>query len=113
MNATLLACALAAGQYVPPDPDLNRFRAEMEHYRRQQEAEHERKNPPARKLKARVDAAMSRAGFEEVTFSQLATADDGRLWRDVPGRRWWARAGDRAEVVQHTAREVVLVHRLA
>lgn len=55
---------------------------------------------------------MRRAGFREVKFEQLATDKDGRLWRDVPGRRWWARAGDRSEIVQHTAREVVLVHRL-
>lgn len=57
-------------------------------------------------------STMNRAGFSEVVFDQLATADDGRLWRDVPGRRWWARAGDRSDVVQHTAREVVLVHKL-
>lgn len=58
-------------------------------------------------------STMGRAGFAEVQFPQLATDNDGRLWRDVPGRRWWARAGDRSEVVQHTAREVVLIHKLA
>ncbi|HEX3900269.1 MAG TPA: DNA methyltransferase [Mycobacteriales bacterium] len=57
-------------------------------------------------------ATMHRAGFSEVTFGHLATDADGRLWRDVPGRRWWARAGGRSEIVQHTAREVVLIHRL-
>lgn len=57
-------------------------------------------------------STMNRAGFSEVIFGQLATADDGRLWRDVPGRRWWASAGDRSGVVQHTAREVVLIHKL-
>lgn len=57
-------------------------------------------------------STMNRAGFREVTFGQLATAEDGRLWRNVPGRRWWARAGARSAVVQHTAREVVLFHRL-
>lgn len=56
---------------------------------------------------------MRRAGFAEVRFDVLATADDGRLWRDVPGRRWWARAGDRSSVVTHTAHEVVLIHKLA
>jgi hypothetical protein len=55
---------------------------------------------------------MRRAGFGEVRFESLATADDGRLWRDVPGRRWWARAGERSTVVPHTAHEVVLIHRL-
>jgi len=58
-------------------------------------------------------ATMSRSGFAEVKLDALATADDGRLWRDVPGRRWWARAGDRSDLVAHTAREVVLIHRLA
>jgi hypothetical protein len=58
-------------------------------------------------------STMNRAGFGEITFDQLATDKDGRLWRDVPGRRWWARAGDRSEVVQHTAREVVLIHKLS
>lgn len=58
-------------------------------------------------------AAMERAGFAEVRFDELATAGDCRLWRDVPGRRWWAHAGDRADIAPHTAREVVLVHRLA
>lgn len=57
--------------------------------------------------------AMERAGFEELKLDELAVDSDGRLWRDVPGRRWWAHAGDRSEVAQHTAREVVLVHRLA
>jgi hypothetical protein len=35
--------------------------------------------------------------------------DDGRLWRDVPGRRWHAQQNARAP----GAREVVLVHRKA
>jgi hypothetical protein len=56
---------------------------------------------------------MNRAGFSEIAFTRLATEDDGRLWRDVPGRRWWARAGDRSKIVQHTAREIVLIHQLA
>lgn len=56
---------------------------------------------------------MARVGFVEEIVDGLGTDEDGRLWRDVPGRRWWARAGDRADVVQHTAREVVLFHRLA
>lgn len=56
---------------------------------------------------------MKQAGFVEQLIDGLGTDADGRLWRDVPGRRWWARAGDRAEVVHHTAREVVLFNRLA
>jgi len=57
--------------------------------------------------------AMEGAGFTEVKFDELATDEDGRLWRDVPGRRWWAHVGDRADIAPHTAREVVLVHRPA
>lgn len=57
--------------------------------------------------------AMERAGFIEVKYAVLATAEDGRLWRNVPGRRWWAHAGDRAQIAPHTAREVVLIHRLS
>jgi hypothetical protein len=55
---------------------------------------------------------MSAVGLTELKFPELATANDGRLWRDVPGRRWWARAGERSTVVSHTAREVVLIHRV-
>ena len=56
---------------------------------------------------------LADVGFDEVTFDELATDEDGRLWRDVPGRRWWARAGERSAVAPNTSREVVLVHRLA
>jgi hypothetical protein len=50
---------------------------------------------------------MKIAGLEEIVFDECATADDGRLWRDVPGRRWWTKRGD----AEATAREVVLFHR--
>lgn len=51
--------------------------------------------------------AMGEAGFGEIRFATAATADDGRLWRQVPNRRWWAvNAGN-----MHTAVEVVLFHR--
>jgi hypothetical protein len=56
---------------------------------------------------------MRRVGLEEVRLRELATGPDGRLWRDVPGRRWWVIAGDRYAAAPHTSREVVLVHRLA
>jgi hypothetical protein len=54
-------------------------------------------------------AAMEAAGFTEMQFPDVATADDGRLWRQVPNRRWWA--VNAAEM--HTAVEVVLFHRAA
>jgi len=50
---------------------------------------------------------MGRAGFREVTFVRCANAKDGRLWRDVPGRRWWTHANGKA-----TSKEAVLFHRV-
>lgn len=62
---------------------------------------------PATDLPRYLDA-MDRAGLAEVRLDELATADDGRLWRRVPNRRWWAtNAPD-----YHTASEVVLLHML-
>jgi len=58
-------------------------------------------------------AAMDASGFVERRFEVLATASDGRLWRDVPGRRWWVAAAAKDGTAPHTAREVVLVHQLA
>lgn len=57
--------------------------------------------------------AMDEAGFEELRFDGLATADDGRLWRAVPGRRWWTTTTSMQDVAPHTSREVVLIHRPA
>jgi DNA methylase len=55
--------------------------------------------------------AMADAGFAEVRFPELATEDDGRLWRPVPGRRWWVTTTGRDQTAPYTAREVVLIHR--
>ena len=52
--------------------------------------------------------ALSEAGFTEVKLTDLANARDGRLWRSVPNRKWFAAYQDTA---QSTAREVVLFHR--
>jgi hypothetical protein len=56
---------------------------------------------------------MQDAGFEEVFLPELATADDGRLWRSVPGRRWWTTTTTLKESAPSTAKEVVLIHRVA
>jgi hypothetical protein len=56
-------------------------------------------------------STLSRCGLQEVTFDALSNTSDGRIWRDVPNRRWWTRAGDRLGVAPHTAREVLLIHR--
>lgn len=54
---------------------------------------------------------MDRCGFDEVLIDELATEGDGRLWRDVPGRKWWVAAGTLRGIAPGTSREVVLVHR--
>jgi hypothetical protein len=56
-------------------------------------------------------SVMEDIGLQEVRFPELATDSDGRLWRRVPGRRWWVKAGELADTAPSTAREVVLVHR--
>jgi len=50
--------------------------------------------------------AVEEAGWEERTLSSLAGEEDGRLWRSVPNRRWYA---DQRGAT-HSAREVVLFH---
>lgn len=52
-------------------------------------------------------SAMTSSGFEELLLAEHIDSADGRIWRDVPGRRWHAnKKGDLA-----SAREVVLLHR--
>lgn len=63
-------------------------------------------NDPAWQLPEYLEA-MQDAGFQEVNPA-LETSDDGRIWRDVPGRRWYAQYQDSARA---TSREVVLIHR--
>jgi hypothetical protein len=56
--------------------------------------------------------AMTTIGLEEFTVSDLATDNDGRLWRSVPNRRWWTEVRSKQGVAGYTSREVVLFHRL-
>ena len=51
-------------------------------------------------------AMMSAAGFSEFKFAKQSDAPDGRLWRVVPNRKWYARGDVGA------SNEVVLFHRL-
>ena len=51
---------------------------------------------------------MERAGFEEVAAPDRVDSDDGRVWREVPNRKWYA--SQRGTI--HASREVVLFHRL-
>jgi hypothetical protein len=51
---------------------------------------------------------MSDSGFKEITFPQLANHRDGRVWRSVPNRKWYAdKMGATAG-----SNEVVLFHKL-
>jgi hypothetical protein len=50
---------------------------------------------------------MEQAGFTEVRLPLLSSERDGRLWRSVPGRRWYS--GQRG--CTPGSQEVVLIHR--
>jgi len=64
-------------------------------------------NKPRKQLETYLKC-VSAAGFKELRSSRLATAKDGRLWRTVPSRRWYAAAnGGRLG----TSNEVVLLFR--
>lgn len=52
---------------------------------------------------------MKEAGLREVKLSKLKGVRDGRLWRTVPGRRWYS--DQRGETPG--SQEVVLIHRRA
>lgn len=51
---------------------------------------------------------LERAGLTEMKFTDLANSRDGRLWRAVPNRKWFAAY---QQTTQSTAREVVLFHK--
>jgi hypothetical protein len=51
---------------------------------------------------------MEKAGFEEVSFPELANRADGRVWREVPNRKWYATKRGPTS----SSNEVVLFHRL-
>lgn len=51
---------------------------------------------------------MERSGFEEIPAPEPVGSDDGRVWREVPNRKWYA--SQRGTI--HASREVILFHRL-
>jgi len=51
--------------------------------------------------------AMAQAGFKEQQVSVSAEDPDGRMWRSVPGRKWYARQMGPTG----GSREVVLFHK--
>lgn len=58
---------------------------------------------------ARYNAAATAAGLEEVRLGLLAGDGDGRLWREVPNRKWY----NGARPATPSSNEVVLFYRLA
>jgi len=52
---------------------------------------------------------MEECGLTEQTFPQLANHDDGRVWRLVPNRKWYADKGG----ATGGSKEVVLFHKLS
>jgi hypothetical protein len=53
--------------------------------------------------------AMEQAGLQEVFLSDLKRDGDGRLWREVPGRRWYSEQRGATP----GSKEVVLLHQKA
>jgi hypothetical protein len=51
--------------------------------------------------------AMMNAGYQEISPNDLGVKCHGRLWRPVPGRRWYSMM--RGDI--SSSREVVLFHR--
>ncbi|MHC4661118.1 MAG: DNA methyltransferase [Planctomycetota bacterium] len=49
---------------------------------------------------------MDRAGFQERNYDEIANNNDGRLWRNVPGRKWHASLKGRTS----SSQEVLLIH---
>ncbi len=54
-------------------------------------------------------ATVQKAGFYEIQFSNLSNSPDGRLWRCVPNRKWYATPERSAA----SSKELVLFHKLA
>ncbi|MDP3050773.1 MAG: hypothetical protein Q8N20_05430, partial [Eubacteriales bacterium] len=51
---------------------------------------------------------MDDVGLTEIRLDQLANSPDGRIWRDVPNRKWYAEQ----KGYTNSSKEVVLFHRL-
>lgn len=52
---------------------------------------------------------LHEAGFKEIECPSIANSKDGRVWRSVPHRKWYAAASDGGQ----SSHEVVLFHKLA
>lgn len=51
---------------------------------------------------------MKRAGFREIKYSTLSNSPDGRIWREIPNRKWYASQHDTTA----TSKEVIFFHKL-
>ncbi len=52
-------------------------------------------------------ATMKQSGFKEVNIVNPNNITDGRLWRKVPNRKWYAKKNEEI----HSSKEVVLFHK--
>lgn len=50
---------------------------------------------------------MHQCGFQEYLLSEHLDSSDGRIWRDIPGRKWYANKMGKIA----SSKEVVLIHR--
>jgi len=57
---------------------------------------------------SRYLSTMEQAGFKEIKKPALSNSPDGRLWRIVPNRKWYANQ----ERAKATSKEAVLFHQL-
>ena len=51
---------------------------------------------------------LESAGFTEYKINELNKFNDGRIWRDVPNRKWHANLKGKTS----SSKEVVLLHKL-
>jgi hypothetical protein len=58
---------------------------------------------------SRYLSVLEMAGFIEIQFPDFANSPDGRLWRCIPNRKWYA---DQRGTIA-ASKEVVLFHRLS
>ena len=61
---------------------------------------------PEQQLPRYLDV-MEASGFQECILSEHLDSSDGRLWRQIPGRKWHANSKGRLQ----SGSEVVLIHR--
>jgi hypothetical protein len=61
---------------------------------------------PRAQLRQYLDV-MHQCGFQEYLLSEHLDSSDGRIWRNIPGRKWYANKKGKIA----SSKEVVLIHR--